>query len=407
MMVSASPRAETSRPCRVCYDYPVEIVSTPYHVMIKPRGPVCNLACEYCYYLPKTRLYPQSNFKMSTGLLADFTRQMIASQPINEVTFAWQGGEPTLMGLDFFREAVRLQHETAPPGMRVGNTIQTNGTTLNPAWCRFFKENNFLVGLSIDGPPELHNTYRRDRAGGETFNQSARAAQLLKQHQVDFNILCCVHQANQDHPLQVYRFFRDSLEANYIQFIPILQRQVDNQGQETDSISDISVSGDAYGRFLTAIFDEWVQNDVGRVFVQIFDITLGAWLGRPAGLCVFAETCGHALVLEHNGDLYSCDHFVDQEHFLGSITHTPLSDLVNSESQVQFGLDKRARVSPTCLACPVWFACHGGCPKNRDPHGLNRLCSGYLAYFNHVEPAMQKMADLIQQGRAPAEIMTM
>ncbi len=373
--------------------------------MVKPRGPVCNLACDYCYYLPKANLYPNSDFKMSLDLLADFTRQMISAQPGREVTFAWQGGEPTLMGLDFFKDAVRIQEQVAPPGMRIINTIQTNGTTLTPAWCHFFKHHHFLVGLSLDGPPDLHNLHRRNRAGQETFPQAARAAELLKDHRVDFNILCCVHSGNQEHPLEIYHFLRDSLGANFIQFIPILQRSLDNEGQETARLTDLSVESEGYGGFLTTIFDEWVQKDVGRVFVQIFDHALGAWLGAPPGLCIFAETCGRALVLEHNGDLYACDHFVDPDHLLGNIKHHPLTDMVNSSMQVRFGLNKRDQVASACLHCPVWFACHGGCPKNRDENCLNRLCSAYRSFFKHITPAMEQMADLIRRGWSPAEIM--
>ena len=342
---------------------------------------------------------------MSSNLLADFTRQMIASQHSGEVTFSWQGGEPTLMGLDFFKEAVRFQKEIAPPSLGVKNVIQTNGTRLTPAWCRFFKDHGFLVGLSLDGPPELHNAYRRDRAGRGTFNQALRAVNLLKGHKVDFNILCCVHRANQDHPLSVYRFFRESLAVEFIQFIPNLQRKLDQYGRETDEISKHSVQSKAYGRFLISIFDEWIQRDVGQVFVQIFDLALGAWLGAPPGLCVFAETCGRALVLEHNGDLFACDHFVDSEHLLGNITQQPLLNMVNSKPQVQFGHNKKDKVSATCLECPFWFACHGGCPKNRDEKGLNRLCGAYRAFFEHISPAMNQMADLIQQGRPAADIM--
>ncbi len=373
--------------------------------MVKPRGPVCNLACDYCYYLPKTGLYPDSDFRMSRDLLENFTQQMISAHPNGEVSFSWQGGEPTLMGLDFFKEAVRLQKEICPPGMRVTNLIQTNGTTLTPAWSRFFKQHNFLVGLSLDGPPELHNLYRHDRSGRGTFRQAARAVKLLQQHAVDFNILCCVHRGNQDHPLSVYRFFRDALRIKFIQFIPILQRKLDSQGFERDEITRCSVQSEAYGRFLTTIFDEWVRKDVGQVFIQIYDLALGAWLGAPPSLCVFAETCGRALALEHNGDLYACDHFVDPQHLLGNITQKKLLDMVNSTSQGQFGRNKQEKASATCRECPFWFACHGGCPKNRDSQGLNRLCTGYQFFFEHITPFMQQMADLVRQGQPAADIM--
>ena len=373
--------------------------------MVKPRGPICNLACDYCYYLPKKNLYPKSDFRMSHELLADFTRQMIAAQPINEVIFTWQGGEPTLMGLEFFEEAVRLQQALARPGMQIGNAIQTNGTTLNSAWCRFFKQNNFLVGLSLDGPPDAHNPYRINLSGRENYDSVMRAARLLKQNQVDFNMLCCVHPANVSNPLGVYRFLRDRVGTRFIQFIPILQRELDAQGLETKVLTEQSVNADAYGNFLITIFDEWVRKDVGNVFVQIFDVALGVWVGQPASLCVFAETCGQALVLEHNGDLYACDHFVNPAHLLGNITETPLVDLVESRRQTQFGQDKRETLPQGCLDCQLRFMCNGGCPKNRAEDGVNYLCSGYKAFFSHIDKPMQIMHDFLKLQRPPAEIM--
>ncbi len=342
---------------------------------------------------------------MSRDLLADFTRQMIEAQPVPQVDFTWQGGEPTLMGLDFFKEAVRLQQTMAPTGMQINNAIQTNGTQLNPAWCRFFKENHFLVGLSLDGPPDLHNAYRRSASGREHFDAVMRAVRLLKQFEVDFNILCCVHAANVQHPLNVYHFLRDSIGAQFIQFIPIIQRQLNARNHETSSISPRSVTGADYGEFLIQIFDEWVRHDVGQVFVQIFDVALGVWYGQPAGLCVFSETCGRALVLEHNGDLYSCDHFVNPDHLLGNITQTPLVDLVDSDQQTAFGARKHEDLPLTCINCKVRFICQGGCPKNRDPSGLNRLCEGYQAFFSHIEDPMQAMCGLLRQKRPPADIM--
>jgi uncharacterized protein len=377
----------------------------PFHIMVKPRGPVCNLACDYCYYLPKQHLYPDSDFRMSKSLLRDFTHQMMAAQPGPQIEFSWQGGEPTLMGLPFFQKAVQLQNAFAPPGMQISNTLQTNGTLLNPAWCRFFKENNFLVGLSLDGPPDVHNAHRRTASSRRKFQEVMRAAQLLQQFDVDFNILCCVHQANVDDPIKVYRFLRDRVGAKFIQFIPIIQRVVDKNGLETEEITSLSLKGPDYGRFLKTIFDVWIRRDVGQVFVQIFDIALGVWVGQPAGLCIFAETCGRALVLEHNGDLYACDHFVNPEHKIGNITKTPLTNLVESTRQVRFGLNKRDTLPEKCQNCPVLFICHGGCPKNRDETGLNRLCPGYLDFFQHIDQPMRKMADLLRQRRSPAEIM--
>ncbi len=381
-----------------CYDKikAVTKAKSPFHIMVKPRGPVCNLACDYCYYLPKANLYPQSEFRMSGELLTEYTRQMFASQPGKAVNFTWQGGEPTLMGLDFYEEAVRLQKEFAPPGVQVTNTLQTNGTQLNPAWCRFFKENNFLIGLSLDGPPEFHNTFRHDRAGREQYDAVMRGLDLLQQQEVDFNVLCSVHQANVHHPLEVYQFLRDRVGAAFIQFIPILQRELDQDGRETETLTSLSVDGDSYGNFLISIFDEWVHRDVGKVFIQHFDVALGIYAGQSAGLCIFSETCGRALVLEHNGDLYSCDHFVDPVHYLGNITEIPLSDMVDSETQFHFGETKHTALPEVCLACEVRFLCNGGCPKNRDVNGLNHLCAGYKAFFTHIDQPMRLMVDLLE-----------
>ncbi len=384
----------------------VQQAKQPFHIIVKPRGPICNLACDYCYYLPKKNRTPQSYFHMTLDLLADFTRQMIAAQPAQTVTFTWQGGEPTLMGLDFFREAIRLQEQFIPAGTQVKNILQTNGTLLNHEWCHFFKEHNFLIGLSLDGPSGLHDAYRHDSAGQGSFNATMRGLRLLQEYNVQFNILCCVHQANVRYPVKVYRFLRDEAQAQFIQFIPILQRQVDKDGQETADITDLSVTGEGFGEFLIAVFDEWARRDVGKVFVQHFDLALGAWAGQPSSLCVFAETCGRALVLEHNGDLYACDHFVDDDHLLGNMTHTPLVHMVNSAEQRQFGQSKKEDLPENCLDCSYRFACNGGCPKNRDKNGLNRLCAGYQAYFNHINPAMEKMTALLRQNRPPAEIMS-
>jgi uncharacterized protein len=373
--------------------------------MIKPRGPICNLACEYCYYLPKTRLYPNSNFRMSPRLLEDFTRQMFAAQPGLQADFTWQGGEPTLMGLDFFKEAVRLQKKYAPPGVRVTNALQTNGTKITPAWCRFFKENNFLIGLSLDGPPEIHGAFRYSVSGRQQFDSTMRAVRLLKGHGVDLNILSCVHKANQDHPLEVYRFLRDRVGAQFIQFIPIIQRELDPRGREMAAVTERSVKAEAYGQFLVSVFDEWVQNDVGKVFVQIFDVALGIYTGRPASLCVFAETCGRAMVLEHNGDLFACDHFVDPEHLLGNLAERPLNEMVDSDTQMSFGRAKLDKLPQVCLDCEVRFLCNGGCPRNRDEKGLNLLCEGYMSFFRHIDAPMRTMRELLSKQRPPSEIM--
>jgi uncharacterized protein len=375
-------------------------IPAAFHVMTKPRGAICNLDCRYCYYLPKETLYPGSPFRMSDEVLEQFTRQYIAAQKVNRVTFAWQGGEPLLMGLAFYERALHLQRKYARPGMRIENTLQTNGTLIDKDWARFFEQHNFLVGLSLDGPRELHNAYRVNKGGAGSFDEALRGWELLHTQGVETNLLCCVHAANQDAPLEVYRFFRDTLRVRFIQFIPIVARG-----------ADFSVEPQKYGRFLTTIFDEWVRRDVGSVFVQMFDVALGAWLSQPGGLCVFAPTCGTALALEHSGDLYSCDHFVESGYYLGNILQESLSVLVGDERQVRFGQAKLTRLPRACLECKVRFACHGGCPKERflqtseGESGLNYLCAGYKAFFEHIDPYMQSMAGLFRQNRPPREIM--
>jgi uncharacterized protein len=356
-------------------------------------------------------MYPDSSFTMSNELLEYFTRQYLQAQRMQKVTFAWQGGEPTLMGLNFFRKAAEFQRMYAHPGMRVENAFQTNGTLLDDDWCIFFKENSFLVGISIDGPPELHNMYRKDKGGADTSNDVLRGLTLLKKHDVDFNILCTVHAANVENPLEVYQYFRDKLGAEFIQFIPIVERDNKTGFQTGNKIRNRSVTGKKYGAFLKTIFDEWVSNDVGTVFVQIFDEALGKWFGSPGGLCVFEETCGLGLAIEHNGDLFSCDHFVEPKHKLGNIIETDMIDMVTSHKQFEFGMQKRDSLPQFCLDCEVRFACNGGCPKNRVKHtpngvyGLNYLCEGYRAFFNHIDGPMRIMVDLIRRRRPPAEIM--
>jgi uncharacterized protein len=382
-----------------------------FHIMLKPRGAICNLGCQYCYFLSKEKLYPDSDFRMPDDLLEDFTRQYIQAQQVPEVTFAWQGGEPTLMGLPFFEQAVRYQHQYARPGQKIINAIQTNGTTLTEDWCRFFKAHEFLVGLSLDGPQELHDAYRRDKGGHATFERVMAGLALLKQHRVSTNALTTVHAANGDHPLAVYRFLRDEARLDYIQFIPIVERDNPTGYQQGSRLTQRSVETKQYGRFLTAVFDEWVRRDVGQVYVQHFDVALGAWLGQPGALCVFAPTCGTALVMEHNGDLYACDHFVEPDFLLGNIRESSLVELVASSKQVQFGRNKMAKLPKYCLDCEVRFACHGGCPKNRtlrSPQGepgLNYLCQGYKDFFQHIDEPMRIMAFLLRQQRPPAEIM--
>jgi uncharacterized protein len=388
-------------------------MTTPaaFHIMAKPRGAICNLRCDYCYYLRKTDLYPGTSFRMSDETLESYTRQYIQSQQVPEVNFGWQGGEPTLMGLDFFRKAVAYQQKYARPGMKIENTLQTNGTLLNDEWCRFFAKNRFLIGISLDGPREVHDVYRKDKGGAPTFDRVMRGVKLLRKHKVDFNVLTCVSAANVHQPLEVYHFLRDEISAQFIQFIPIVERDNETGFQEGTALTSRSITGKQYGDFLIAIFDEWVHRDVGRVFVQIFDTALGRWLGAPGGLCVFQETCGKALVMEHNGDLYSCDHFVEPRYLLGNILETPLIELVGSEQQLKFGLNKKASLPRYCRECPVLYACNGGCPKNRTDltpdgeAGLNHLCKGYKAFFTHIDQPMRMMAGLLRQGHPAAEIM--
>lgn len=378
--------------------------------MLKPRGAICNLDCQYCYFLSKELLYPGSRFRMANELLENYTCQYIAAQRVPEVTFAWQGGEPTLMGLDFFRLAAEYQQKYHRPGMQIHNALQTNGTTLDDAWCQFFKEHDFLIGLSIDGPRQMHDAYRIDKGGHPTFDRVMAGLDLLKKHGVEFNVLTTIHAANAGHPLEVYHFLRDEVGTRFIQFIPIVERDNDSGFQEGEQITNRSVTARQYGDFHIAIFDEWVRRDVGRVFVQLFDVALGAWLGQPASLCIFAETCGDALAMEHNGDLYSCDHFVEPRHRLGNIQEISLVDMVASAQQRSFGLAKRDTLPRYCRECEVRFVCNGGCPKDRIIHtpsgepDLNFLCEGYKAFFTHIDRPMRLMAAELHAGRPPANI---
>jgi uncharacterized protein len=441
--------------------------------MAKPTGAICNLDCKYCFFLSKEALYPGSPFRMDDGVMEAYVRQIIESQQAPQVTIAWQGGEPTLMGLDFFQQMMVIVKKYARPGLTVNHTIQTNGTKLDDDWCRFFRKYNFLVGLSLDGPKEMHDAYRVDKRGEGTFDQVRDAARLLKKHNVEFNILCTVHAANAGHPLEVYHFFRDELGTNYIQFIPIIERATpellpianlgwgeygrpDTAAPDTadadivgadprvrpdppapvspdpleieilpvaksskrplyttqgNLVTERSVTAEQWGAFLIAIFDEWVRNDVGRVFIQLFDSSLGSWVGQGASLCIHRETCGDALALEHNGDLYSCDHFVEPDYLLGNIKEEHMLTMVASDQQRKFGNDKRDTLPRYCLECPVRFACHGGCPRNRfintpdgEP-GLNYLCAGYKAFFGHVDRPMRIMAQLLKSRRYADEVM--
>jgi uncharacterized protein len=392
-----------------------------FMVMAKPIGPICNLNCTYCYYLEKEKLYQgKGSYRMSDEVLEEYIRQFIEHQEVPTVTFTWQGGEPTLLGLDFFEKAVELQKKYKG-GKKVENSFQTNGTRLTEDWVRFFRKNNFLVGISIDGPEQIHDKYRKTKSGKPTHQEVMKGIRLLKRYQVEFNTLSVVNDANMNKPLEVYRFLK-KIGSGYQQYIPIVERRAEGEpedgltlvhpgSEEAAHLTDWSVRARQFGQFMITIFDEWVRNDVGRVFVQLFDVTLANWVGAPPGLCVFAETCGEAAVMEHNGDMYTCDHFVYPEFYLGNILETPMGDMMASKKEIQFGKDKRDTLPRQCLRCEVRFACHGGCPKGRiattadgEP-GLNWLCEGYKAFFEHVKPYMDFMANELAHERAPANIM--
>lgn len=384
-----------------------------FHVMSKPAGSACNLHCDYCFFLKKEKLYPGSNFRMSDEVHEAYIRQLFEAHQVPQVTVAWQGGEPTLMGLDFFRRSVELQKHYAKAGTQVENTFQTNGILLDDDWCRFFHENNFLVGLSMDGPEELHDFYRKDTGGHGTFHRVMKSARLLQKNKVEFNILCTVNSKNGSHPLDVYRFFRDELKGQYIQFIPIVERDNESGFQEGNRVTDRSVSPDQWGNFLIKIFDEWVKRDVGQTFIINFDGALAGWLGRAGTVCIFGPTCGQGVALEHNGDLYSCDHFVEPDYFLGNILKTTVIELISSEKQRKFGQDKRDSLPQFCRKCDFLFVCNGECPKNRfietpdGESGLNYLCEGFKAFFKHSDRAMKIMAGLLRRGRLAEEVMTL
>jgi uncharacterized protein len=382
-----------------------------FHLLAKPTGSACNLGCKYCFFLSKKRLYPGSSFRMSDEILEAYIRQYIEAQKVSQAIIAWQGGEPTLMGLDFFRRSIRYVQKYRRPGMTVQYTIQTNGTLLDDEWCKLFRQNNFLVGLSLDGPRAMHDAFRVDKSGKPTFDKIMRAVRLLQKHKVDYNILTTVHAANADNPVEVYRFIRDDVGANFIQFIPIVERDNETGFQEGSKVTDRSVEPTQFGRFLISIFDEWVKRDVGKVFIQLFDVALAAWSGVPAGICAFSPTCGTALAMEHNGDLYSCDHFVEPKYYLGNIKEKHMAQLAASKKQRKFGQAKLDTLPDYCRKCEVLFACHGECPKNRfietpeGEQGLNYLCEGYKPFFKHIDGPMRFMAHELKCGRAPSNVM--
>ena len=387
-----------------------DAVPSSFHLLAKPTGSACNLDCSYCFFLEKERLYPDQRPRMSDATLERYIRQLLEAHRAPHVEIAWQGGEPMLMGLEFFRRAVDLAHKHARPGVTVAHTIQTNGTKIDATWARFFAANGFLVGLSIDGPPELHDAYRRDKGGRPTSGKVLRGLAELREHGVKWNALTTVNAANQDHPAEVYRYLRDECGARFVQLIPIVERPTEDGVPYGATVTDRSLTPAGWGSFLTGVFEEWVRRDVGEVFVQLFDVTLANWYGEPAGLCVQSPTCGAALALEFNGDVYACDHFVEPAYLRGNIGERHLAELVSSPEQQRFGRDKLDTLPRYCMECDVRFACHGGCPKDRfvatpdgEP-GLNYLCPGFKAFFHHVDAPMRRMCELLRQGRAPADI---
>lgn len=392
-----------------------------FNVMVKPTGPVCNLNCTYCYYLEKSKLFPgKSDFKLNEDILEDFIKQYIESLQIPVVTFTWQGGEPTLLGLDYFKKVIDLQKKYSA-GKTIENAFQTNGTRLNDNWCKFFTDNNILVGISIDGEEHNHDHYRKTNAGGPTFKRAMKGVELLHKNKVDFNTLSVVNSYNVNFASETYRFLK-RIGSRFIQFLPVVERTTLNPEPGTLNlvgpdytgdarVTEWSVSGADFGKFLITIFNEWVRSDVARYYVQIFDTTLANYVGEMPGLCVFSETCGDALVMEHNGDLFSCDHYVYPEYLLGNIKETPMIDMVKSQRQFDFGINKRNKLPRYCLICEVRYACHGECPKHRflkspdGQPGLNYLCEGYKRFFKHVEPYMEYMSKELKAKRAPANVM--
>lgn len=390
----------------------------PLYVMTKPVGAVCNLACAYCYYLEKANLYKDtSKHVMSDELLEKFIREYIGSQTMHEVLFTWHGGETLMRPLSFYRKVVELQRQYAG-GHAIDNCIQTNGTLLTDEWCEFFKENNWLVGISIDGPQEFHDEYRKNRSGRPSFAKVMQGIRLLNKHGVEWNAMAVVNDYNADYPLEFYHFFKE-IGCRYIQFAPIVERLSEHEDgrylatplQPGEQLADFSVSPEQWGNFLCTLFDEWVRNDVGQIFIQLFDSTLANWVGEQPGVCSMAKTCGHAGVMEFNGDVYACDHYVFPEFKLGNIYQQTLVEMMYSERQMEFGQMKQKSLPSQCRACEFLFACNGECPKNRfattasgEP-GLNYLCKGYHRFFKHVAPYMDYMKKELLAERAPANIM--
>ena len=391
----------------------------PLYVMLKPAGAHCNLACKYCYYLEKNNLYQNTpRHLMSDEMLEQFTREYIEAQTMPQVLFTWHGGEPLMRSIDFYKKALALQKKYAH-GKQIDNVIQTNGTLLTDEWCEFFAKNHWLVGISIDGPQEYHDHYRVTPAGKPSWEKVMQGIQLLKKHRVEWNAMAVVNAYNAEHPLEFYHFFRDN-GCQYLQFTPIVERLTEHEDGRTLAsladdreipLADASVTPQQWGNFLCTIFDDWVRHDVGKTFVEIFDCTLANWMGVLPGICAYSKECGHAGVMEHNGDVYSCDHFVFPEYKLGNIRDQSLIDMLYGEKQQVFSRLKHTSLPRQCKECDMEFACHGECPKNRfekDKYGepgLNYLCQGYYQYYSHVAPYMDFMKRALLAQRPPANIM--
>lgn len=396
-----------------------------FHVMTKPIGPLCNLDCRYCFYLEKEKLFPAGeNYRMDDAVLETYVRKYIQSQNTPEIQFAWQGGEPTLMGIDFFRKATALQRQYAG-GRPVHNAFQTNGTNLDDEWCEFFAREKFLVGLSLDGPEYIHNRYRVDKGAKGSHERVMNGLRMLKKWRVEFNTLTCVTRQSPEEAVEIYTFLKQQGVA-FMQFIPIVERAGDRaahaigldlaappdlRADNPDAMMPWAVSSEGFGDFLINVFDEWIKADVGRVFVNIFDVALSAWCGMEPGLCTFSKCCGQAVAMEHDGGVYSCDHYVYPSYFLGNIMDKSLEEMIYSPAQVKFGHDKRDALPKFCRECEFLFACNGECPKHRflktpdgEP-GLNYLCAGYRKFFRHIDPTMREMAALVQNGRPASDIM--
>lgn len=398
-------------------------LSMPTYVMAKPNGSSCNLDCSYCYYLEKENLYKnRKHFRMSDETLEKYIESYIQAQPVPEVLFTWHGGETLLRDISFYQKALALQRKYGA-GRHIDNSLQTNGTLLTDEWCKFFKDNNFLIGISIDGPEHCHDVYRKNKGGKDTFKQVMRGIELLQKHGVMFNTLSVINDYNVDYPLEIYNFFK-SIGSQYMQFSPIVEKisnsrpdglkllPPDGLGSDDAVLAPWTVSAKKFGEFYITIFNEWVRNDVGKFYIQLFDLALAGTVGKPPGVCIFSETCGHATVMEFNGDVYACDHYVFPEYKIGNVkTHT-IFEMLFSENQKRFGADKRDKLPTQCRECEFLRLCHGECPKNRiiktktgEP-GLNYLCEGYYAFWKHSQPYMEFMANELHFKRPPANVMS-